>query len=84
MIVVISKLVVASKFVKLTKATLNSKAKPDFDRLVLQWSRLIVVENVEMVLSYVYTQRFRYRGACYVRTKVTKCIREKMTLYFCG
>ena len=25
-----------------------------------------------------------YLGACYIRTKVTKCIREKMTMYFRG
>ena len=38
---------------------------------------------------YVYTLRglngpISYLGACYVHTKVTKCIREKMTLYFRG
>ena len=27
---------------------------------------------------------FHDLGACYIRTKVTKCIREKMTLYFRG
>ena len=25
-----------------------------------------------------------YLGACYIRTKVTKCSREKMTMYFRG
>ena len=25
-----------------------------------------------------------YLGACDIRTKVTKCIPEKITLYFCG
>ena len=34
--------------------------------------------------SYVYTLRLigpiSYLGACYIRTKVTKCICEKMTL----
>ena len=25
-----------------------------------------------------------YLGACYIHTKVTKCIREKIPLYFCG
>ena len=25
-----------------------------------------------------------YLGTCYIRTKVTKCIREKMTMYFRG
>ena len=36
-------------------------------------------------LSCVYTLRLigpiSYLGACYIQTKVTKCIREKMTLY---
>ena len=39
-------------------------------------------------LSYVYTLRLirpiSYLGACYIRTKVTKCIREKMTMFFRG
>ena len=39
-------------------------------------------------LSYVYALRLigqiSYLGACYIRTKVTKCAREKMTLYFRG
>ena len=39
-------------------------------------------------LRYVYTLRLigpiSYLGACYIRTKVTKCIREKMTMYFRG
>ena len=41
--------------------------------------------------SYVYTLRYligtisyTYLDACYIWTKVTKCIREKMTLYCCG
>ena len=29
-------------------------------------------------------QPISYLGACYIRTKVTKCNREKMTLYFRG
>ena len=37
-------------------------------------------------LRYVYTLRLigplSYLGACYIRTKVIKCIREKMTMYF--
>ena len=37
-------------------------------------------------LRYVYTLRLigpiSYLGGCYRRTKVTKCIRQKMTLYF--
>ena len=37
-------------------------------------------------LRYGYTLRLigpiSYLGACYIRTKATKCIREKMTLYF--
>ena len=39
-------------------------------------------------LRYVYTLRLirpiSYLGACYIRTKVTKCIREKMTMHFRG
>ena len=39
-------------------------------------------------LRYVYTLRLigtiSYLGACYIRTKVTKCIHEEMTLYFRG
>ena len=39
-------------------------------------------------LRYVYTLRLigpiSYLGACYIRTKVTKCIREKRTMYFRG
>ena len=39
-------------------------------------------------LRCVYTLRFvgpiSYLGACYIRTKVTKCIREHMTMYFRG
>ena len=39
-------------------------------------------------LGYVYTLRLigpiSYLGACYIRTKVTKCICEKMTLHFRG
>ena len=38
--------------------------------------------------SYVYTLRLigpiSCLGACYIRTKVTKCVPVKMTLYFCG
>ena len=41
-----------------------------------------------MGLRYVYILRLigpiSYLGACYIRTKVTKCIREKMTLCFHG
>ena len=37
-------------------------------------------------LRFVYTLRLigpiSYLGACYIRTKATKCICEKMTLYF--
>ena len=39
-----------------------------------------------IILRYVYTLRLigpiSYLGACYIRTTVTKCIHEKMTLYF--
>ena len=42
--------------------------------------------QVNFVLSYVYILRLigpiSYLGACYIRTTVTKYIREKMTLYF--
>ena len=45
-----------------------------------QWIR-----NVDP-LRYVYTlrliERISYLGACYIRTTVTKCILEKMTLHF--
>ena len=38
--------------------------------------------------QYVYTLRLigpiSYLGACYIHTKVTKCIRQKMTMYFRG
>ena len=42
-----------------------------------------------LALRYVYyTLRLigpiSYLGACYIRTKVTKCIRKKMTLHFVG
>ena len=40
------------------------------------------------LLRYVYTLRLigpiSYLGAYYIRTKVTKCIREKTTMYFRG
>ena len=40
------------------------------------------------IISMVYTLRLigpiSYLGACYIRTKVTKCICEKITLYFRG
>ena len=46
-----------------------------------------VVQSVFM-LRYVYTLRLigtiSCLGACYIRTKVTKCIREKMTMFFRG
>ena len=39
-------------------------------------------------LSCVYTLRLlgpiSYLDACYIHTKVTKCIREKFPLYYCG
>ena len=43
-----------------------------------------LLKNLE--LRYIYTLRLvgpiSYLGGCYRRTKVTKCIRQKMTLYF--
>ena len=45
-------------------------------------------EWIRFLLRYVYTLRLigpiSYLDACYIRTKVTKCIREKMTMYFRG
>ena len=42
--------------------------------------------NVSIRLKYVYILRLigpiSYLGVCYVRMTVTKCIHEKMTLYF--
>ena len=51
-------------------------------------SRTITMLFTKHCLRYVYTLRLigliSYLGACYIRTTVTKCIREKMTLYFRG
>ena len=42
--------------------------------------------NKDLMLRCVYTLRLigpiSYLGACYIYTKVTKCIREKMTMCF--
>ena len=44
------------------------------------------IARVNGPLSYVYTLRLigpiSYLGACYIRTKVTKCIREKIRCAF--
>ena len=49
-------------------------------------SRKDTVSRCLILLKYVYTLRLigpiSYLGGCYRRTKVTKCIRQKMTLYF--
>ena len=43
---------------------------------------------MHFTLRYVYTLRLigpiSYLGACYIHAKVTKCIREKISLYFYG
>ena len=48
--------------------------------------RLMKSFRISREYRYVYILRLigpiSYLGACYIRTTVTKCIREKMTLYF--
>ena len=48
--------------------------------------RMRKIARVNGPLRYVYTLRLigpiSYLDACYIRTKVTKCIREKTTMYF--
>ena len=43
-----------------------------------------IIQYVMVRLRYVYTLRLigpiSYLGACYIHTKVTKCIREKIPL----
>ena len=51
-------------------------------------SLLLFTLNCMFTLRYVYTLRLivpiSYLGACYIYTKVTKCIREKIPLSHCG
>ena len=48
--------------------------------------KFINEKSKKITLRYVYTLRLigpiSYLGGYYKRTKVTKCIRQKMTLYF--
>ena len=48
--------------------------------------KIIDEKSKKITLTYVYTLRLigpiSYLGGCYRRTEVTKCIHQKMTLYF--
>ena len=43
-----------------------------------------LLESFKVRLHTAINRPISYLGACYIRTTVTKCIREKMTLYFRG